>query len=243
MNLLVSLLFCFSFSQCGPQNLSTGTSALDILFSLWNGIIPDLIEEINIILDNEKYGKCKYEKIDSFILSGWIAIWIEMGLSPKSNIKTHFNKNEGNTWIKNLGFGKDSWIFIFRALYHCQNDILSLVENLFNMNFVKYWTPFQRVTIDEMMSLFKGRSKNKIYEKSKPTKWGLKYYMGVDSEHYCFWFQFYQKPEEKQTGVTFDLCKQVIKKNNSLNFIQIDNKYTFSKNWNLYPLWRQLLWF
>ena len=61
------------------------------------------------------------------------------------------------------------------------------------------------------MRLFKGNFKSKVYDKSKPVKRGLKYYMGVDGHHYCFWFKLYRKEEEKEKGkITFNLCKEMV---------------------------------
>ena len=108
-----------------------------------------------------------------------------MGLEKRASIRKYFVKNE-DSWIRKLNFGRDSWIYIFQALYHLSNDILSLIEYRLNENLSKIWIPEQRLTIDEMMHLFKGKSKHKIYDKSKPTKWGLKYYLAVDSSG-SFW--------------------------------------------------------
>jgi hypothetical protein len=56
---------------------------------------------------------------------------------------------------------------------------------LYGANFQRYWNPNSHIAIDEMIHLFKGKSKNKVYNKSKPTKWGLKYYLAAGDFKYC----------------------------------------------------------
>ena len=94
----------------------------------------------------------------------FIHVWIEMGIVRRSNYKDHWNNKGGNNYIKSI-MGVNNWSLIYRALYHLNDDTLENLEQDFNNNFQKYWTPSQSMCIDETMRLFKGWSKHKNYNK------------------------------------------------------------------------------
>lgn len=206
----------FDHAKTGPQNIPFDVTALQIFFLLWKNVFPMVIEELNTIL-METTWKNKHDKINYYQIyepdwCAWIAIWIQMGLEKKTAINKYWEKYNGNDWIKNIAFGRNKWNAIFRALYHCSDTLFLFLEPLLNNNFQTYWNPTAIIAIDEMIQLFKGKTKHKVYDKSKPTKWGLKYYLAVDNSHYCFWIQMYQhmNKEQKEKDITFHICKNVV---------------------------------
>ena len=64
-------------------------------------------------------------------------------------------------------------------------------------NFHRYYSPFQKLCVDETMILFKGRSSLKQYMPKKPTKWGYKVWALVDcTTKYLVSFQVYEGKSE-----------------------------------------------
>lgn len=61
--------------------------------------------------------------------------------------------------------------------------IRELFENI-NGTFSQYYTPFEFVTIDEMLEAFRGRCSFRQYIPSKPAKYGLKIHALVDSRKF-----------------------------------------------------------
>src|SRR5690349_6939579 len=85
-----------------------------------SSILPVLVEEVTLILmdtvnsvlvQKDKF----YSSVTSEVLLLWLAIWIEMGLTKKSNVKDHWNRKWGNSLITEL-MGRDHWLAIFCAL-------------------------------------------------------------------------------------------------------------------------------
>ena len=77
-----------------------------------------------------------------------------MGISKMDNIYDYWNKDKGNSIIKNI-MSRNNWIFIWRALFHLPIPILDLFEEELNYNCQKYWNPFEYFSIDESMRRFK----------------------------------------------------------------------------------------
>lgn len=71
--------------------------------------------------------------------------------------------------------------------------------NQLNSNFVKLYNVSQRVSIDESMILFKGRSSLKQYNPMKPIKRGFKLWAIADMDGYLYQCQVYQGKNQLQT--------------------------------------------
>lgn len=100
----------------------------------------------------------------------------------------------------------------------------------FTLNLQKYWTPGDRVTVDEQLVNFRGRCPFKVYIPSKPGKYGIKIWALCDSDSaYMINAQVYIGKEnnavEKNQGerVVKDLCANVL---NSGRTIVTDNFFT-----------------
>lgn len=66
-----------------------------------------------------------------------------------------------------------------------KNDSLCKIRELFTMmnaNFTKYFTPFQRLVIDESLVLFRGRISFRQYIKTKAHRFGIKLFVLCDCE-------------------------------------------------------------
>ena len=170
-----------------------------------------LSEELNTILQEVvecsvfSRGRGFYPiTVDTLMI--WIAIWLEMGITSKSNIKSYWEKEHQvediSKWL-----GRDRWEAIWRSLWHLSDGLFFVLEEFLQDTFRNHWTPFQEVCIDETVRLFKGWSKNKVYSPDKPTKRGLKYYTSADSAHFIYWFHFHRSREfQGETEVTRNLC-------------------------------------
>jgi hypothetical protein len=121
-----------------------------------------------------------------------MAIWIQMFLYPRPELKRFWKRNTPDYFVKQMNFPRDDWYDIFVGLFHLSDETIELTEKELNRNFKLYWNPYREVAIDESMRLFKGKWNGKVYIKSKPTKWELKYYLVVDCVYYCYWFELYK---------------------------------------------------
>jgi len=62
---------------------------------------------------------------------------------------------------------------------------ISLVNEIFDpfvLALREHFLPGQNLTVDEMLLRFRGRTKFRVYMKSKPGKYGMKVWVIVDSE-------------------------------------------------------------
>ena len=99
-----------------------------------------------------------------------------------------------------------------------------------NDNFVKLYNASKKVSIDESMTLFKGRSSLKQYNPKKPIKKGYKLWMRADMDGYVTKFDIYQgKSGQKAKDdayegvglgekVVIDLIKDLFGKNHQVYF-------------------------
>jgi hypothetical protein len=87
--------------------------------------------------------------------------------------------------------------------------VRSLAEQL-NASFAQYSSPSPRLTLDEAMVAWKGRSPIKQYIPSKPHKWGYKIYC-LSSDDYLLRFEIYAGKEERSAeGATFDTVMRMV---------------------------------
>jgi hypothetical protein len=142
----------------------------------------------------------------------WLASWLQMSLCYMNDFHKYWERRSGDEFIKN-SMRRDDWKDINVVMFHLGDEILERVEEVLNRNFRKYWRLARRVSIDESMRKFKGRWKGKVYIKNKPTKWGLKFYMLVDSLYYCVWFRLYRGTAKEDPTVkekTRHLCNTAL---------------------------------
>ncbi len=79
-----------------------------------------------------------------------------------------------------------------------------------NASFAAHAAPSQRLSLDEAMAAYKGRSPIKQYIPTKPHKWGYKIYC-LSSEDYLLRFEVYEGKEERSAdGATFDTVMRML---------------------------------
>ena len=79
-------------------------------------------------------------------------------------------------------------------------QIRPLIETL-QTTFVKHFVPFWGLSIDEMTTPFKGKSRAKQYNPSKPNKWGFKdFALCCAKTGYCLFFYPYQGKDAQRSG-------------------------------------------
>jgi hypothetical protein len=87
--------------------------------------------------------------------------------------------------------------------------VRSLAAKL-NASFAAHASPSHRLTLDEAMAAFKGRSPIKQYIPSKPHKWGYKIYC-LSSDDYLLRFEVYAGKEERSAdGATYDTVMRML---------------------------------
>lgn len=224
----------FSHCSVGPRELPSNISIVDLLLTLWATILPRLIDEINNILFRTHVRETlsqlsfRVKPVTTEMFLAFLGIWLHMGLNRRSNTREYWNSATRNKWISSIGgcfVTFFQWTAIFAALYHLSDDFLDWMETELNCVFTQHWCCARKVSIDEVMKQFKGRSKHKVYEPSKPTKWGLKYYALVDRLGYLFRFQMHQNGV-KVTLV--DLCTDFLSsldKESGTRLFGCDNYY------------------
>lgn len=127
----------------------------------------------------------------------------------------------GIFFIKSL-MGCDQWLTIWRALWHIPDEVFVFLEQQLVANFQYYWIPHERVALDETLVQCKVcHCQHIVYDKSKPAKRGLKYYLLVDQGLYAYWLKmsrskkgeyFSQEQEdwEKTEKKTLNLVKEAL---------------------------------
>lgn len=79
-------------------------------------------------------------------------------------------------------------------------SVRELYDNVSN-TFSLHWTPETHVTVDEQIASYRGRCPIKIYDASKPDKYGIKIYMLCDSNtHYVLSMEPYVRGENVPHG-------------------------------------------
>ena len=154
---------------------------------------------------------------------------MQMSLVSRKRLDQYWQGKHADPIIKST-LGRDQWKWIYRALYHLSDDTMDYVDNIVQTQFKNIWSPDKRVSVDETMRKFKGRSKHKVYAPDKPTKRGLKYYLAVDSRGFCIWYKPYRTlpASEKEEKVTFKILKDVmdiLPSNSGTYYLYADNYY------------------
>lgn len=178
----------------------------------------NLVVEINKILPRISFNSfSRLHPISASTFYRWLAIWIEMGASKKKSIYKYWNKQKGNNQIQEI-MSRNNGNLIYRALWHLPVDYLKALEQKLNEEFLLHWNPYEFITINECMRLFKGWTRNKVYCPAKPVKQGLKFYLWVDNKHFCFHTEMYwndpeKKKKEKEKGsIMKNLVLNIVKK-------------------------------
>ena len=142
----------------GAKNLDSSSTPFQIFRKLWSSEV-----QRSIISESKK--KEKNFNLDSKLFDLYIAALLIMGIAPMSTISHYWKQDSngilGNNFIKNLskkGLTRDMFKFI-NAHIHINSKFL--IHEL-NENFKQFYDPEQFVTIDECLSLFKGKKYKKL---------------------------------------------------------------------------------
>lgn len=203
-------------STAGPTDVHCDASAAEILqLFLDVNLVLMLVEELNCIIQ-ENVGPAKFKKSKTYPITSdhfwaWLSIWIEMGLAKQPNIRAYWSEsNRGNVIIKQR-MSYTLWHTIWKALWHIPDDVFYHLESELQENFRKYWIPAGDVSIDETLVRHKGRRcGHLVYDKSKPAKHGIKYYMMVDSLAYNYWFKLHRKKSKEEKARDSNVTKELI---------------------------------
>lgn len=234
----------FNKNDTGPKGVPEKSSPLDIFQLLWRTILPKFVQVLNDTLErivhkpdpNDPDGipiptseANRAHPVTPEIVLAWIGIWMYQCVSFRPDLRSYWEAHSDEpSWVKSVGGLFTSywqWILMFRALFHLPTEFLDWMEEELNEVFPSFWTCGPALCIDEIMKKFKGRSSHKVFEPSKPARFGLKYYALVDSSGYLFQFQQHRKGTHV---VLKDLCVKFLSRvdqDNGKRLFCCDNYY------------------
>jgi hypothetical protein len=152
-------------------------------------------------------------------LYAFLGAHLFMGIDRLPRTGMYWNSTFGHPLITSL-FSRDRFMQLLRFFRVVAPDeaaaardplphVRSLAATL-NASFVAHSSPSQRLTLDEAMAAFKGRSPIKQYIPSKPHKWGYKIYC-LSSDDYLLRFEVYAGKEERSPdGATYDTVMRML---------------------------------
>ena len=152
-------------------------------------------------------------------LYAFLGAHLFMGIDRLPRTELYWSSTFGHPLITSL-FSRDRFKQLLRFFRVVAPDaaaaardplphVRSLAAKL-NASFAAHSAPSQRLTLDEAMVAFKGRSPIKQYIPSKPHKWGYKIYC-LSSEDYLLRFEVYAGAEQRSAdGATYDTVMQML---------------------------------
>ena len=152
-------------------------------------------------------------------LYAFVGAHLFMGIDRLPRTHMYWSQTFGHPLLTTL-FSRDRFMQLLRffrvsALDEAAADrdplphVRSLAAKL-NASFAAHASPSHRLTLDEAMAAFKGRSPIKQYIPSKPHKWGYKIYC-LSSDDYLLRFEIYAGKEERSAdGATFDTVMRML---------------------------------
>ncbi|XP_050294119.1 piggyBac transposable element-derived protein 4-like isoform X1 [Anthonomus grandis grandis] len=141
-----------------------------------------------------------------------------MALNPKTELSDYFSNNwiDHQPFFKDI-FSRDRFMQIFWNLHVSppeeeQMGVKSRSAKVKNVlwyletQFKKFYTSDKNISVDESTIGFKGKVSFKVYNKAKPTKWGIKVYVLADSKNgYIFTMEPYLGIQTTQGLIRPDL--------------------------------------
>jgi hypothetical protein len=194
----------FNDSRCGLIDSLSDLAVIDLYMHFLSPFIVLLIDSLNEIIIAHKISKTI---VTQAMFLSFLAIYFHLMNFTRRNIAQHWSKKDLDEFVKSTKLSKTNFLSIFRALYHLPTAVLDQMEKSLNESFVASWISSRHVSIDEIMRKYKGRCASKVYEPSKPTKWGLKYYAMLDGHGWCSRFQRHRAGVKV---VLKDLCEKFV---------------------------------
>ena len=157
----------FDGSGCGPL-LDQNLTLLDVFCTFWDSTITErLLSSITASLQHTASHTMVAlgDRLNANLFYAWIAVFLEMGQKQQSHTHHYWRGKNGNEFIKSSGVSKHDWNQLFQQLFHkrCVSDeILLFIEEALNKNYRKHWKPFRKLSFDEIMVAFKGKSSQSI---------------------------------------------------------------------------------
>lgn len=183
-----------------PSNFDVSSDPIDYFSLFFNDyLISHICFETNLYANKKKnMTQSPHSRVNKWVdvtpkeLKAFIGTIINMGLIPLSNIELYFSTQ----WQKRIPFfrdvfRKDHFLNIFYNIHFNHNEgqnqskykgflIQPVLEHVQKMCQL-FFTPGDYVAVDESTIAFKGKVSFRVYNKNKPTKFGLKVFVLSDS--------------------------------------------------------------
>eukprot|EP01130_Rhizamoeba_saxonica_P005368 TRINITY_DN214_c1_g1_i5.p1 TRINITY_DN214_c1_g1~~TRINITY_DN214_c1_g1_i5.p1 ORF type:complete len:288 (+),score=59.31 TRINITY_DN214_c1_g1_i5:33-896(+) len=159
--------------------------------AVFDAILVPFVEHIYVCSTN--YGK--KNGIESFSdieeTYQYICILLVMGIVQLPSKQDHFRTNSGyyNSYVSQL-MTQERFETLSKSFSGSPDNLLT-TEKLLN-NLISIWQAIEHLSIDEIMTRFKGRCKYRQCIRGKPNSTGLKIFGGADKFGYLLYFWLYR---------------------------------------------------
>lgn len=133
------------------------------------------------------------------------SLFFATGLAPAPSVKDYWKTDSKSRslygdFVRNL-MSRNEYQRIRRDTHFPGNDIV----NEFRENAKKHWEPGQVIVTDECIFAFLGRWAARVHIKNKPSEDGIKLFLNVDRQKYCFDVWMYQGAKSSRSTKTKDI--------------------------------------
>lgn len=209
------------------EHFSNCSTSSDIFLQYFDmSIIDQILFQSNLYINqknrsippitrNELYAFLGINMVMSYHkLPSWTDYWKGDDDLSVPFVSSTMTRNRFAQILANLHINDNASVPENNQLYKLRPLIVTL-----NENFVRYYNVSSKVSVDESMIRFKGRSSIKQYNPMKPIKRGYKMWVLADMDGYIFKFDVYQgkagtntsaADDDKDDGIS-GLGKQVVK--------------------------------
>lgn len=164
----------------------------------------------------------KYEQgftIEKEDLMTWLAIWLHSTQNKRVRWRDYWKQVDGDSWVKSLKFPRENFEQISRQFCHLSEEFCDTFQKMINLSIKQEYKPHRNVAIDEMMAKVKGRCKERVFNKQKPVKWGLKYFASVDSITFLWHILLFKREKDKKDKKGKEEKKKEKKENKPLGVV------------------------
>ena len=159
---------------------------IDIVISCINSYAEKKMKQNTPLRRRSRFQNWK--PVSKYHIYKFIAISLAMGMNKRPSLQDYFSTTDIfiSPFYSEL-FSRDNFLILYSSMLHCGHpdaEGKSKIEPYINKLLQKFnlaFTPYQNVSIDEMIVGFKGRWQYKQYNPSKPYKYHIKSFGLVDS--------------------------------------------------------------